>query len=220
MEAGCMKRVVARYPLPVRSGVILVCLIFAAAIVRSSVSDGTIIVAFGALSLSVAILAYRAEVDEMEVRIRYAPFFTRRTLIRDVTHLVEGRTLVLITPTSKIPLWGLSPKARETLFQIFPHRLSVLPPERGRRSDSAAATIRKHQRLTISSGIGFFLTAVLVVPFFKGNVWHEYWNRVGQYLLLLCLLFFIALIFEAGFTWVLWSTKREIDRIEHRPAQR
>jgi hypothetical protein len=64
------------------------------------------------------------------------------------------------------------------------------------------------------------VTAVLVVPFFKGNALHDYWDRAGQYLLLLCLLFFIALIFEAGFTWVLWSTKRDIDRIENRHARR
>jgi len=214
-----MNRVVTRYPLPVRFGATLVCVIFAAAIMRGAVSSGTIIVAFGALCLSVAVLAYRAEVDETEVRIRYFLFFTRRTLIRDITSLVEGRTLFLVAPTAKIPLWGLSLETRERLFQILPRRLQVMAPERSRRSDSAAAAIRKHQRGALFSGIAFLLTAALVIPFFKGNVWHEYWNSLGQYLLLLCLVFFIASVFEAGFTWVLWSSKREIDGIEH-PTRR
>jgi Kef-type K+ transport system membrane component KefB len=35
-----------------------------------------------------------------------------------------------------------------------------------------------------------------------------------KYLLLLCMVFFIAFIFEAGFTYVLWSSKRSFDKIE------
>jgi len=213
-----MNRVVAGYPMPVRSGVILVCVIFAAAIARGEVSNGTILVAFGALCLSVAILAYRVEVDDTEVRIRYAPFFTRRTLIRDVTHMVEGRTLVLITPTTRIPLWGLSLNARETLLQTLPSHLGAMSPTGPSRQVDTA--IRKHRRWTIVAGIGFLVTAALVVPFFKGNAWYEYWNSVGEYLLLLCLLFFIAFIFEAGFSWVLWSAKRDVDKIENQRVRR
>lgn len=215
-----MNNIVARYPVPVRLGAVLVCAVFAVAIARGPVSNGTVIVAIGAACLSVAVLAYRAEIGETEVRIRYAPFFTKRTPVRDVTQVVEERTLVLITPASKIPLWGLSLEARETLFQRFPHGLDVLPSTRSGRQIDSAANVRKHQRWTIVAGVGFLVTAALVFPFFKGNAWHDYWDSAGQYLLLLCLLFFIALIFEAGFTWVLWSTKRDIDRIENRHVRR
>ena len=50
---------------------------------------------------------------------------------------------------------------------------------------------------TIIAAIGFLATAMVEVPFFDGNVWHRYWDSVGQRLLLLCLLFFIAMVFEA-----------------------
>jgi hypothetical protein len=101
VKAKRMNNIVARYPVPVRLGAVLVCAVFAVAIARGPVSNGAVIVAVGAACLSVAVLAYRAEIGETEVRIRYAPFFTKRTPIRDVTHVVEERTLVLITPTSK-----------------------------------------------------------------------------------------------------------------------
>jgi hypothetical protein len=205
--------------MPIRIGSVFVCMLLAIGIARGPVHGMTILVAFGAVCLSVAVLSYRAEVNETEVSIRYAPFFTRNTPVRDITHLVEGKTLILMTPTSRIPLWGLSDTARESLFQILPRHIDFEPSRSGRPSDSAAS-IRKHRRWTIVAGIGFLVTAVLVVPFFKGNALHDYWDRAGQYLLLLCLLFFIALIFEAGFTWVLWSTKRDIDRIENRHARR
>jgi hypothetical protein len=188
--------------------------------VVGSLSAGTLIVGVAALCLAIAILAYRAEIDRTKVRIRHALFFTKRTQIRDAAHLVEERTLVLVTSTSKIPLWGLSLKARETLFQILPPS-SGCPSrdETGRRIDSNAS-VRKHLRWTIVAGVGFLVTSSLVVPFFKGNALHNYWNGMGQYLLLLCLCFFSALAFEAGFTGVLWSTKRDIDRIEKRHARR
>jgi len=67
----------------------------------------------GAFALTTAILAYKTEVEATEVRVRYLPFYTKRTPMRNVTHLVEGKTLVLVTAHSKIPLWGLSVKARE-----------------------------------------------------------------------------------------------------------
>jgi hypothetical protein len=81
------------------------------------------------------------------------------------------------------------------------------PPDRAGRP-ILAASIRKHLRWTIVTGAGFLVTAAAAIPFFKGNALHDYWNRAGQYLALLCLLFFIVLVFEAGLTWVLWSAKR------------
>jgi hypothetical protein len=214
--------VVTRYPLPVRVGVALVCLTFAAAIARGPISVWIIAVGVAAFCLATAILAYKAEIGRTEVRIRHAPFFTKRTPIQDVTHLVEERTLTLVTPTSKIPLWGLSSAAREEVFRLLPRHLEVQrlrPSQRDRRIDSTA-TVRKHVRWTITAGPAFLASVALVVPFFKGNALHEYWNSAGKYVLLLCLLLFIALVFEAGFTWVLWSNKRDVDRIENRDTNK
>lgn len=212
-------RVVTRYPMPIRIGSVFVCLLLAIGIARGPVHGMTILVAFGAVCLSVAVLSYRAEVNQTEVLIRYAPFFTNHTPVRDITHVAEGKTLILMTSTSRIPLWGFSDTARGSLLHILPRHIDFEPSRPGRQSDSAAS-IRKHRRWMIAAGIGFLLTAVLVVPFFKGNALHDYWDRAGQCILLLCLLFFIVLIFEAGFTWVLWSAKRDIDRIENRHVRR
>ena len=41
-----------------------------------------------------------------------------------------------------------------------------------------------------------------------------------QYLLLFCICFFIAMVFEAAFTWVLWSSGRDLDRLEQGSAHR
>jgi hypothetical protein len=205
--------VVARYPLPVRVGIFLVCVLLAIGVGRGSVHTMTIVATFGAICLAAAVLAYRAEVNQTEVRVRYAPFYTKRTRVQDITHLVEEGTVVLVTPTSRIPLWGLSFKAREALFRILPRHLDFVPSKSYKKIDPTVG-IRRHQRWTIIAGTGFLVTAGMTVPFFKGNALHDSWGSVGNYVLLLCLCFFIAFIFEAGFTWVLWSTKRDIDNIE------
>lgn len=209
-----MNRVATRYPLPVRLGAVLVCTIFAASIAKDPVSNGTIIVAVGAACLSVAILAYRAEIDEAEVRVRYVPFLTKRTQIRDVTHVVEERTLVLVTPTSKIPLWGLSDLAREVLFRILPARLMVAPLQPG-RPGVAVVRVRRHVRVTILAAVVFVTSTAFSIPFLRGNPWNAYVDTIGKYVLFICLCAFLFLLFEAGFTWVLWSTKRDIDKIDN-----
>lgn len=210
--------VVTRYPLPIRAGISIVCVLLVVGLVRGPVHGMTIAVTVAAFCLAIVLLAYRAEVTMKEVCIRYGPFYSKRTPVREIIHLVEGRTLVLVTANSRIPLWGLSNAARQSLLGILPHHLdaSVSPPGR----NDASATIRRHQRWAVVAGIGFIGTAVSAVPFFKGNALHAYWSTVGQYVLLLCLVFFITMIFEAGFTWVLWSSRREIDRIDNRPAHK
>ena len=212
-------RVVTRYPLPIRVGMLIVGTLVAIGFTRGPVHVMTILVTFGALCLTVAVLAYRAEVNQREVRIRYAPFYTRHTSVPDIVGLVDGKTFILLTATSRIPLWGLSDNAREVLFQILPHHLDVAA-SRPRTQNDSTAGIRKHVRWTIIAAVGFLVTALSVIPFFKGNALHSYWSSMGQYILLLCLLFFVALIFEAGFSWVLWSTKRDVDRIENPHVRR
>jgi hypothetical protein len=58
------------------------------------------------------------------------------------------------------------------------------------------------------------MTVTAVSPFLAGFPLHDYWNSAGKYLLLLCMGFFVVFIFEAGFTYVLWSRKRAFDKIE------
>jgi hypothetical protein len=211
--------VVTRYPLPIRVGSVVVCVLLAIGVTRGPVHGMTMLVTFGAICLAVAVLAYRAEVNGTEVCIRYTPFYSRRTPVRQVLHMVEGKTLVLVTATSRIPLWGLSDAGRDELFQILPHHLDMVAARPGSRVDSGVS-LRRHLRGAIITGIGFLVTVLLLVPFFKGNAWREHRSSVGEYLLLACLLFFIAMVCEAGFTWVLLANKRDIDRIENHRVRR
>ncbi len=117
-----MNKVVFRYSIFIRCGIVLVCALLARGIAHGATSAGMITMAGAAFYLGVAILAYKVEVDAAEVRLRYFPFFTRRIPLADVT-LVEERSLaVLVIPTKRVPLWGLSLKDRRALFQLLPQR--------------------------------------------------------------------------------------------------
>jgi hypothetical protein len=193
--------------------VVLMCVVFAVSILRNPVSAGILAIAIGALCLSVAILSYKAEVDTAEVRVRYLPFYTKRILVRDITYVLDERTLVLVTATAKIPLWGLSQKRRTQLFKILPRRLAAASPPPDSRIDSAVL-VRRHTRWTILAGSGFVVAAAAVVPFLAGFPLHNDWNSAGKYVLVLCIGFFILFVFEAGFTYLLSYSKRALDRIE------
>jgi apolipoprotein N-acyltransferase len=83
------------------------------------------------------------------------------------------------------------------------------------------SVVRLHARLTGYAGLGFLVTAAATVPFLAGNALHEHWRTLGVPMTTICLLFFVVFVFEAGFTWVLWSTVKEIKAIEDRsPSSR
>jgi hypothetical protein len=212
-----MSKVITRFPVFIRSGMVLTCLAFAVSFARGPVSTRTIIVAAASLCLSVAILSYKAEVDPSEIRVRHLPFYTTRTPMRDVTHLVEEKTLVLVTATSKIPLWGLSLKTRRPLFDILPGRLNVAPKHPKRRTDSATV-VRRHMRRTLLVAVTFVVSLGLSIPFLKGNPWNVYVDAVGKYVLFFCFFMFLLVVIQAGFTYVLWSRKRAFDKLERELA--
>ncbi len=206
--------VVARYPLLVRLGSLIPCGLLGVASTRGPVSTLTLLVAIGAAFLAMAVVSYRAEVNRTEIQIRYLPFYTKRTPLQDVIQVFEERTLVLVTPTARIPLWGLSANAREDLFRILPHHLRTAHEEPDRLTDPVAV-IRRHVKRTIYLTAGFVITSALSVPFLDGNPWHQYANQIGKYVLLLCLCLFLLLLLQAGITWALWSYKRDVDRIDN-----
>jgi len=84
-----------------------VCGLLVFGIARGSASVGAAVVSLGFACLTIALFAYRTEVESTEIRVRYLPFLTKRTPMRDVTHMVEEKTLVLVTATSKITVMGL-----------------------------------------------------------------------------------------------------------------
>jgi hypothetical protein len=79
--------------------------------------------------------------------------------------------------------------------------------------------VRRHRRWTLYATLGFVVTSALVFPFFAPYRLNKYWHPGGQFLLTIDLIFFIAAVFEAGFTWVLWSTLRDVRKIEPRHRQ-
>ncbi len=76
------------------------------------------------------------------------------------------------------------------------------------------AYVSRHCRWTVSLGVGFAVNVVLILPFFAGMPWHRYWSNIGNILLFLCLLLFLAFISEAGWTLIQWQYLRELRRIE------
>src|ERR1700679_1303827 len=87
--------VVARYPVLVRSAGPLVCGLFAVGAARGPVSAFAAAVGVGFFCLTLAILAYRVEVDRSEIRVRYMPFYTKRVPTRDVTHITFDGMFIL-----------------------------------------------------------------------------------------------------------------------------
>jgi len=211
--------VVTRCPLAIRLGVLIACGLLAFGIVRGPVSTWTLLVAVGALCLTVSILSYKAEVDRREVRVRHLPFYTSHTPLLEITHLVEERTLVLVAGTTKIPLWGLSATAREELFRILPGDLKLMPAHADRPTDNAAAVRRFARYTTIVAG-AFLVNLALSIPFLHGNRWNRYIDAIGKYALLVCLCTFLLLLFLGGFTIILWDAKRAADKIETRRGAR
>ena len=186
MPRPTSRQVITRYPLLVRLGASLACLLLLFSMARGPVHPWTVVVALGAFCLTGAVLAYRVQINNREVRIRYLPFYTKCTQLRDVTHLLEERTIVLATPIARIPLWGLSSKDREELFEIFPSHLEFAPSKSSDQSDSAQV-IRRYLRRTIYLAIGFAMTASFSIPFLRGNPWNKYVDTVGKYIFFTCL---------------------------------
>jgi len=206
--------VVTRSPVLVRIGGSAICLLLVAGVMTRPVHASTVIITVVAICWDVCLLAYRAEVDAAEVRIRYAPFYVKRTPMGEVTHLTEKRTLVLVTATKTIPLWGLSPNAREELFKLLPHRLEVVADRRRSRADPAAS-LRRYLRWTAYVGAGIVATIALLVPFLQGNPLHEYADSIGKYVMFVFKILWILFFWLAGMSWVYWSYLREerlIDR--------
>jgi hypothetical protein len=142
------------------------------------------------------------------------PFYTRRLPVRDVTRVTFDGMFILVTPTSKIRLPGLPDAATEALFRIFPDQFKKMEGDEPKAPVDRAAIVRRYRRWATIAGVGFLASAALVTPFFKGNALDRYWYSAGQYLLFLCLGFFLAFVALAGFTWVLWSAKRDLDELD------
>jgi hypothetical protein len=132
--------------------------------------------------------------------------------MRDVTHLVEEKTLVLITATSKITLWSLSLKDREPLSEILPSHLDVLPMQPRGRTDPAAV-VRRNTKRAVVVGAAFIVILGFSIPFLKGNPWNRYADSIGKYVLFLCLYLFLLALLQGSIAYALWSYKRTLDKI-------
>jgi hypothetical protein len=74
--------------------------------------------------------------------------------------------------------------------------------------------LRRFRRWTSRLVAAFAVNVVLVIPFFKGNSLHQYWQTIGNGLLFLCLCLFLGSIFMAGMTFTVWSYLRDVRKIE------
>lgn len=210
--------VVTRYPLLLRACVSIVSAVFVVALVRGGLSPLTIVIAVAWSCVAVSLLSYRTETCSTEIRVRYLPFYSRRIGTQDIAYLAEGRTLVIVTPVSRVPLWGLTAGQRESVLKILP---TCLNTNSARTKGDPRTNLHHHRRLTIYAGVGFVVSLVLLVPFLNHNALNKYWNGAGKYVLLLCMGFFVAFIFKAGTTYAYWSYLRDIDKVKKRdPSHR
>ena len=108
---------------------------------------------------------------------------------------------------------GVIPEGEGAAVEMLPRRLEVMPTHPIRRTDSARV-VRRHLQWTILVAVAFVVSLGLSVPFLKGDPWNQYVDTIGKYILFFCLCMFLLLLFQAGFTYMLWSSKRAFDKIE------
>ncbi|MGI9101776.1 MAG: hypothetical protein ACR2IF_04955 [Terriglobales bacterium] len=205
-----MKQIVIRYPLLVRINGVFVSAALAIAVAKGSTSLGRILIAVAAFLGMVVVLAHKTEVDTQEVRVRHFPFWTTHVPLSEIRRVEEGRTLTVIAPHSRIPLWGLSREARDTLLQVLRSQLNITCYRPKPRND-ATRVIRGYVSRAVLAGVGFLLMAAAVVPFLAGFPLHVYWDTAGKYVLVLCMAWYLFFIFEAGFAYAVWRTKADLD---------
>lgn len=198
--------------MPARASVLLLSVLLAVTVARNPTSLPAILAFAIALCLTVPILAYRAAVDATYIHIRYLPFWTSRTPTRDVTQVLDERTLVLVSETARIPLWGLPLAAREPLFEILPRRFNVQHSQPSRPAVDPAL-IRRMARLSVIAGLGFVASLAALTLVLAGFPLHRYWESVGKYLIFPCMGFLTWFLLQAVLTYSLWSANREIEGI-------
>jgi hypothetical protein len=201
------RQVELKFPIRLRLGISFVCLLVVASGIAATHRTITLLIVIPiAVVLTIHIIAYRAEVDEFEVRLRYWPFLNRSIPVADIQQLAEERTLVLITPTSRIPLWGLSAEGRTNIFRVLPRRLQIQEQAAAHLDETIPLqSMRWHSRAAKLAGAGFVATSSVLTPFLHGYSLHKYWEPWGKLLLVADMAVFLLLLFEIGMSLSYWQ---------------
>jgi hypothetical protein len=205
--------VVVRYPRIARALVVVVCAVLAFSVASRPAHIGTLVITVLMAAVAVGVLAYRVEISRSGIRARYAPFYEKQIPLQDIQHVTEERQLVLVTRQGRVPIWNLPLRKREELFDILPGNLRVKPAQPLDTSDPRTS-LRVHFRRTVILAGCFILAALLLIPFLDDYPLNRYWDTGGKYLLVLCMVLFALLSFEAVTTWVYWGYIRGVRRIE------
>ncbi len=148
------RRVVTRQSLRVRLTVTAAALLFLFVIVRGPDRALPAIIECGLVCLLIPLLSYRAEIDTTEVRMRYLPFHVRRTPISDVVDIIEKGTVVFVTSSRRIAIWGLSDAAMRDLVRLLPGRLKVKCPPRARDAKAGRSSCKSPAALAVDGVYG------------------------------------------------------------------
>ena len=62
------------------------------------------------------------------------------------------------------------------------------------------------------AAIAFAISVALVYLFSKGHMLHQYWNSVGQYLLVVSLALLVVLVLCTGLFYSAWQALREVEK--------
>ena len=211
------KPVVATYSRIVPVGLLGVCAVLIRTVIKEPANSFVLITTIGLICLSVAILAYKAEVTSTEIRIRYLPLFSKRIPLRNIRGVRDDNTLILVTQSKSIPIWGLSESSKKSVLEILWRQRNIAPAHR-RLLPNAAAIVRKHKRRAVIFACAFVLSILLVIPFLAGNPLHEYWEW-AKYLLFLCLATLCLFAGQSGFAFSLQQDFKQSLRAEQRDRE-
>lgn len=73
--------------------------------------------------------------------------------------------------------------------------------------------IKIRRRRAALSAIAFAVSVALVYLFSKGHMLHQYWDSVGQYLLLVSLALFLVSVLCTGLFYSAWQALRDVEKM-------
>jgi hypothetical protein len=79
--------------------------------------------------------------------------------------------------------------------------------------DFAGNLLRKQKKRAWIASVSFLGSCLAVSPFLAGNPLHNYWETIGKYILLLCMVLLIPFVVCVGWAWSAWVYVRDVGKL-------
>ena len=73
--------------------------------------------------------------------------------------------------------------------------------------------IKIWRRRAALSAVALAVSVVLVYPFLKGHMLHQYWDSIGQYLVYAAMALLVLCVLCTSFFYSAWQALREVERM-------